>query len=87
MRSGGRISESNPPIGVAVDALRLSALAKGWSPLVVPLILRGTFGSAIANFIGIGIGIKVVLDALSDWSDFDLDTDTDTDSHGRHSLV
>jgi uncharacterized membrane protein len=55
MRSGGRISESNPPIGVAVDALRLSALAKGWSPLVVPLILRGTFGYAIANFIGIGL--------------------------------
>jgi uncharacterized membrane protein len=31
------------------------ALAKGWSPLVVPLILCGTFGYAIANFIGIGL--------------------------------
>ena len=31
------------------------ALAKGWDPLVVPLILCGTFGYAIANFIGIGL--------------------------------
>ncbi len=31
------------------------ALAKGWNPLVVPLILCGTFGYAIANFIGIGL--------------------------------
>lgn len=31
------------------------ALAKGWQPLVVPLILCGTFGYAIANFIGIAL--------------------------------
>ena len=31
------------------------ALTKGWHPLVVPLILCGTFGYAIANFIGIAL--------------------------------
>lgn len=31
------------------------ALAKGWQPLVVPVILCGTFGYAVANFIGIGL--------------------------------
>jgi uncharacterized membrane protein len=31
------------------------ALAKDWGNLVVPLILCGTFGYAIANFIGVGL--------------------------------
>ena len=36
------------------------ATAKGWTSLVVPGILVGIFGIAIATFLGIGYGMFVL---------------------------
>ncbi|CAH8389458.1 unnamed protein product [Eruca vesicaria subsp. sativa] len=50
---------SNANVGGPTTAAGM-ATAKGWNSLIVPGILAGIFGIAIATFIGIGFGVKVL---------------------------
>ncbi|WP_156112602.1 DUF819 family protein, partial [Halobacillus sp. BBL2006] len=33
------------------------AIAKGWTKLVIPILLVGTLGYIVGNYIGTGIGV------------------------------
>ncbi|CAI8604433.1 unnamed protein product [Vicia faba] len=50
---------SNANVGGPTTACGM-ATAKGWKSLILPGILAGIFGIAIATFLGIGFGIKVL---------------------------
>lgn len=50
---------SNANIGGPTTASGM-ATAKGWDSLIIPGILAGIFGIAIATFVAIGVGITVL---------------------------
>ncbi|XP_058740429.1 uncharacterized protein LOC131612678 [Vicia villosa] len=50
---------SNANVGGPTTACGM-ATAKGWKSLILPGILAGIFGIAIATFLGIGFGLKVL---------------------------
>lgn len=50
---------SNANVGGPTTACGM-ATAKGWKSLILPGILAGIFGIAIATFLGIGFGVKVL---------------------------
>ncbi|KAJ9556548.1 hypothetical protein OSB04_011162 [Centaurea solstitialis] len=51
---------SNANVGGPTTACGM-ATAKGWSSLVIPSILAGIFGIAIATFLGIAFGAKILI--------------------------
>lgn len=50
---------SNANVGGPTTACGM-ATAKGWSSMIIPGILAGIFGIAIATFLGYGFGVKVL---------------------------
>ena len=50
------IVASNANIGGPTTAAAM-AIAKGWTKLVIPILLVGTLGYIVGNYIGTGIGV------------------------------
>ena len=50
---------SNANVGGPTTACGM-ATAKEWTSMIIPGILAGIFGIAIATFLGIGFGLKVL---------------------------
>lgn len=50
---------SNANVGGPTTASGM-ATAKGWSSMIIPGILAGIFGIAIATFVGYGFGVNVL---------------------------
>lgn len=54
----GGASQHNPVLSPGPTTAAGMAAAKGWRSSIVPSLLVGTFGYAIATFIGVAIGFK-----------------------------
>ncbi|KAL0734489.1 hypothetical protein Bca4012_010699 [Brassica carinata] len=80
---------SNANVGGPTTAAGM-ATEKGWSSLIVPGILVGIFGIAIATFLGIAFGVKVLKLISSSFKDpppFDLLSVTASYDGGDGSIV